>query len=140
VVYLVLGDFGPIGQAYREADPATDDEQAIIGNLLSGQYSHPQRIVAFSSMEEWARDVTTEAALKVLKQAIAQGRKLPEATRVQGPSGRVGIARYRSFPRVQPRMRNIYREAQPGGQNRRGTCATPGRDVFPPHATKASRL
>jgi hypothetical protein len=82
VVYLVLEDFGSIvGQAYREADPATDDERTIIRNLLSGEYSHPQRIVAFSSIEEWARDVTTEVALKVLKEALAQGRKLPQATR-----------------------------------------------------------
>jgi hypothetical protein len=81
VVYLVLDDFGPIGQAYREADPANDDEQAIISNLLAGEYSRPQRIVAFSSIEEWARDVTTEVALKVLKEAIARGRKLPKATR-----------------------------------------------------------
>jgi hypothetical protein len=46
-----------------------------------GRVFAPQRIVAFSSIEEWARDVTTEVALKVLKEAIARGRKLPKPTR-----------------------------------------------------------
>jgi hypothetical protein len=81
VVYLVLDDFGPLGKAFREADPCESDEKAIIDNLISGQYSQPQRIVAFSLMEASALDVTTEVALKVLKRAIAQGLKLSKATR-----------------------------------------------------------
>jgi hypothetical protein len=31
VIYLVLDDFGPIGQAYREADPGEPDESAMSG-------------------------------------------------------------------------------------------------------------
>jgi hypothetical protein len=81
VVYLVLDDFGPIGKAYRKADPGEADEKAIIDNLISGQYSHPQRVLAISLMDDFARDVTTDVALKVLKRAIAQGCKLPKATR-----------------------------------------------------------
>ena len=69
------------GKAYRKVDPGDADEKAIIDNLISGQYSHPQRVVAFSLMEDFARDVTTEVALKVLKRAIAQGLKLSKATR-----------------------------------------------------------
>src|ERR1700722_1528924 len=80
VVYLVLDDFGLIGKAYREIAPGEADEEEIINNLISGQYSRPQRVVAFSLSEGVARDVTTEVALKVLKRAIAQGRKLPTAT------------------------------------------------------------
>ena len=81
MVYLVLDDFGPIGKAYREADPDEADENAIVDNLISGEYSHPKRVVAFSVMEGFARDVTTDVALKVLKRAIAQGWTLPETTR-----------------------------------------------------------
>jgi hypothetical protein len=81
VVYLVLDDFGPIGKAFREADPCESNEKASIDNLISGQYAHPHRVVAFSLMEGFAHDVTTDVALKVLKRAIAQGWKLPKATR-----------------------------------------------------------
>jgi hypothetical protein len=81
VVYLVLDDFGPIGKAYREADPEEADETAIIDNLISGQYSHPQRVVAFSLMEGFARDVTADVALKVLRRALAEAWTLPQATR-----------------------------------------------------------
>jgi hypothetical protein len=80
VVYLVLDDFGPIGQAYRDADPGEDDEDAIVGNLLSGPYSNPQRVVAFSLMEDWARDVTAGVALKVLDRALGEGLTLPRPT------------------------------------------------------------
>jgi hypothetical protein len=81
VVYLVLDDIGPIGKAYREADPGEANEKAIIDNLISGQYSRPRRVVAISLMEGIAHDVTTDVALKVLKRAIARGWKLPKATR-----------------------------------------------------------
>jgi hypothetical protein len=81
VIYLVLDDFGPIGKAYREADPNQADETAIIDNLISGQYSHPQRVVAFSLVEGFARDVTADVAHKVLKRALAESWALPQATR-----------------------------------------------------------
>jgi hypothetical protein len=81
VVYLVLDDFGSVGQAYREADPSEDDEAYVIHNLMTAQYSRPQRIVAFSVAEGWARDVTADVARKVLDRAIASGAMLPPTTR-----------------------------------------------------------
>jgi hypothetical protein len=66
VVHLVLDDFGPIGQAYRETEPAEAGERIIIENLLSGGYSRPRSIVAFSLSQGWVRDVTAEVARKVV--------------------------------------------------------------------------
>ena len=57
-VYLVLEDFGSLGQAYRETDPSQADRQTVLSNLLSGEYRRPLRIVAFNTKERWARDVT----------------------------------------------------------------------------------
>ena len=59
-VYLVLEDFGKFGQAYRETDPKQADRKTMMSNLLSGQYERPVRIVAFSTAQGWARDVTAE--------------------------------------------------------------------------------
>jgi hypothetical protein len=80
-VHIVLDDFGSLGRAYRETDEAQSDEQAIIENLLDGQYSRPRRVIAFNTIGGWARDVTADIARAVLKRAIVEEKTLPEATR-----------------------------------------------------------
>jgi hypothetical protein len=40
-----------LGRAYVEADETDADETTIIENLLSGQYSHPVRVIAFNTVE-----------------------------------------------------------------------------------------
>jgi hypothetical protein len=54
-VYLVLDDFGELGSAFRETDPAKAHLTTIVADLLSGQYRHPLRVVAFNTAEGWAR-------------------------------------------------------------------------------------
>jgi hypothetical protein len=81
VVHLVLDDFGALGTAYRETDPAEAGEQAIIERLLSGEYSRPRSIVAFSLSEGWVRDMTADISRKVLARSLAEGRTLPWVTR-----------------------------------------------------------
>jgi hypothetical protein len=61
-VHIVLNDFGPLGRAYVETDEAKADEATIIENILSGQYSHLIRVVAFNTAESWACDVTEDIA------------------------------------------------------------------------------
>jgi hypothetical protein len=68
-VYLVLDDFGHLGSAYRETDPAEADRKTVVADLLSGQYRHPLCVVAFNTAEGWARDVTAEIAREVLARA-----------------------------------------------------------------------
>jgi hypothetical protein len=65
-VYLVLDDFGSLGQAYRETDPEQADRKTVLSNLVSGEYRRPLRIVAFNTTEGWARDVTAEFATEAL--------------------------------------------------------------------------
>jgi hypothetical protein len=57
-VYLVLDDFGELGRAYRETDAAQADPKTVVADLLSGQYRHPLRVLAFNTAEGWARDVS----------------------------------------------------------------------------------
>ena len=68
-VHIVLNDFGPLGRAYVETDEAEADEATIVENILSGQYSHPVRVIAFNTAEGWARDVTEDIARAVLSKA-----------------------------------------------------------------------
>ncbi|MFZ1952748.1 MAG: hypothetical protein WB540_17925 [Pseudolabrys sp.] len=74
--YIVLNDFGPLGSAYVETDEAEADEATIIENILSGQYSHPLRVIAFNTAEGWARDVTEDIARAVLVRACDEDRSI----------------------------------------------------------------
>ena len=78
-VYIVLNDFGPLGRAYVEADEAKADEATIIENILSGQYSHPVRVVAFNTAEGWACDVTEDIARAVWSKARSKYRPIGKA-------------------------------------------------------------
>ena len=76
IVHIVLNDFGPLGSAYVETDEAEADEVTIIENILSGQYSHPLRVIAFNTAEGWARDVTEDIARAVLVKACDEDRSI----------------------------------------------------------------
>ena len=78
-VHLVLNDFGKLGRSYLETDEEQADLEAIIRNLLVGEYSRPKRVVAFNTAEGWARDVSEDVAWEVLRRA-EQGTPLPDAT------------------------------------------------------------
>jgi hypothetical protein len=81
-VHIVLNDFGALGRAYVETDEAEADEATIIENILSGQYSHPVRVIAFNTAEGWARDVTEDIARAVLDRADSEDRSIGEAAQV----------------------------------------------------------
>jgi hypothetical protein len=80
-VYLVLDDFGELGSAFRETDPAQADLTTVVADLLSGQYRHPLRVVAFNTAEGWARDVSADIARQVLACACESDDELPAAVR-----------------------------------------------------------
>src|SRR6266487_4255488 len=80
-VYLVLDDFGELGRGYRETDAAQTDAQNVVADLLSGQYRHPLRVVAFNTAEGWARDVSADIARQVLNCARELDDELPAAVR-----------------------------------------------------------
>ena len=73
----MLNYFGSrLGRAYCETDEDEADENDHIENILSGQYSHPLRVVAFNTAEGWARDVTEDIARAVLDRARKEDRSI----------------------------------------------------------------
>jgi hypothetical protein len=80
-IYIVLDDFGDLGRAYRETDEAEADERTIVDNFISGQYSHPVRVVAFNTDEGSSRDVSEDIAHAVAERANSEGRELSDCTR-----------------------------------------------------------
>ena len=61
-IYLVLEDFSN-GAAWRETDEDRTDYRTLISDLLTGQYDHPLRVVAFNPLEGWSRDASEDVAL-----------------------------------------------------------------------------
>ena len=60
-MYLVLEDFSS-GAAWRETDEDRTDYPILISDLLTGQYDHPLRVVAFNPLEGWSRDASEDVA------------------------------------------------------------------------------
>ena len=76
-VYLVAEDFGRLGRAWREADYEATDLETVIQDLLSGQYNHPIRVVAFNTEERWSEDVSEDVAQELRRRCDLQMRELP---------------------------------------------------------------
>ena len=76
-VYLVLDDFGRMGCAWRETHVEDTDLEAVIDDLLEGQYSNPVRVVGFNLSQGWVRDVSEEIARKLRQRCTDEGRELP---------------------------------------------------------------
>jgi hypothetical protein len=66
-VYLVLNDYGKLGSAYVETDPAEANRESIIRNFLSGQYGNAVQVVAFNTAEGWSWDVSEDIAREILQ-------------------------------------------------------------------------
>ena len=75
-VHIVLDNFGKAGRVYRETDEAQASFDTVVEYLLSGQYKSPVRVVAFNTVEGWARDVSEDVAREVVKRATERGRSL----------------------------------------------------------------
>jgi hypothetical protein len=78
-VYLVLDDFGRMGCAWRETNVEDTGLEAVIQDLLEGQYSNPVRVIGFNLSEGWVRDVSEEIARRLRQHCAHEGSELPES-------------------------------------------------------------
>jgi hypothetical protein len=72
-VYLVINNFGNLGSAFAETDVDKADLETIIGDLMSGQYGAPVRVVAFNTAEQWSADVSQDVAHEIRRRADLAG-------------------------------------------------------------------
>ena len=86
-IYLVLDDFGQLGRAWRETGERAADRDALIRDLLDGQYRDPVRIVAFNTVEGWSRDLTEEIAV-ALHERCADAGAVPQSLQARGQGHR----------------------------------------------------
>src|SRR6478609_2949701 len=78
-MYLMLEDFSS-GAAWRETDEDRTSYRVLISDLITGQYDHPLRVVAFNPLEGWSRDAS-ETVAQELEQMVANGHQVTEHVR-----------------------------------------------------------
>jgi hypothetical protein len=76
-VYLVMDDFGRRGRAFRETDVERADLEAVIMDMLEGQYQNPVRVVGFNTAEKWSEDVSGDVAHELRRRCNLQQRDVP---------------------------------------------------------------
>jgi len=75
--YLVVDCFSN-GTVYRETEIENADLETVIGDLLTGQYNSPLRVVAFNTLEHWSDDVSADIAVEVQARCDMAGLPVPE--------------------------------------------------------------
>jgi hypothetical protein len=76
-VYIVLDDFGRSGRAYHETDVEHTDLEAVIMDMLEGQYKNPVRVIGFNTAEGWSQDVSADVAQELRHRCDLQQRDVP---------------------------------------------------------------
>jgi hypothetical protein len=79
--YLVVDSFGGLGTVYRETEVERIDLETVIADLMSGQFNDSVRVVAFNTLELWARDVSKDIALEIQSRSDIDGHDVPETLR-----------------------------------------------------------
>jgi len=80
-VYIVVDRFRASGPGYREIEVERSDLETIIGELMSGQFNDPVRVVAFNTLEHWLEDVSADVAAEIQTRCDIDGEPIPEHVR-----------------------------------------------------------
>ncbi len=76
-VYLVIDRFSGVSAIYRETEVERTDLETIIADLMSDQFNHPIRVVAFNTLEHWPEDVSEFIAFEVQTRCDVGGAGIP---------------------------------------------------------------
>jgi hypothetical protein len=71
------------GSAAFTARPRIEraDLETVISDLTTGQFSNPVRVVAFNTLEHWAKDVSADIAEEIRTRCDIEGNDVPEHIR-----------------------------------------------------------
>jgi hypothetical protein len=77
-VYRVVDRLHASGDVDREAEFERTDLTTIIHDLMSGQFNDPLRVIAFNTLEHWAKDISAEVAAEIQTRCDIDGEPVPE--------------------------------------------------------------
>jgi len=77
-IYLVVDRLHAGGAVDRETELERTDLATIVGDLMSGQFNDPVRVMAFNTLEHWAKDVSAEVAAEIQTLCDIDGEPVPD--------------------------------------------------------------
>ncbi|KRR21391.1 hypothetical protein CQ14_07005 [Bradyrhizobium lablabi] len=75
--YIVINDFGALGQAFVETDLDHANYETTVSDLLSGQHSDPVRVIMFNPETGRSEDASHSVAQEVLRRLSLEDRLVP---------------------------------------------------------------
>ena len=77
--YIVVNNYGKLGQAFAETGVAEADLETTITDLMSGQFDDPVRVVAINTSERWSKDASEDVVLEIQRRVDLAGDELPSS-------------------------------------------------------------
>ena len=89
-IYLVVDRFGRADGPDRETEVERPNIETIVAELMAGRFNDPIRVIAFNTLEHWAKDISAEIAAEIRIRCDIDGEAMPEyirdfATNSAGP-------------------------------------------------------
>jgi hypothetical protein len=79
--YLVVDRVGRREGVEREIEVERTDIDAIIADLVAGQFNDPARVIAYNTLEHWSQDISEDIALEIQSRCDIEGAAVPEHIR-----------------------------------------------------------
>ncbi len=80
-IYVVADRSGGRDGLDREIEVERPDIETILTELMSGRFNDPIRVVAFNTLEHWAKDISAEIAAEIRVRCDIEGEEIPEYIR-----------------------------------------------------------
>jgi hypothetical protein len=77
-IYLVEDDHRASGPVWCEASVFGNDFEAVVMDLLKGNYRCPRRVAVFNFAQGWVRDASAEVVHELRRRCDLQLRDIPE--------------------------------------------------------------
>ena len=80
-IYVVVDRSGRRDGVDREIEVERPDIETIMAELMSGRFNDPIRVIAFNTLEHWAKDISAEIAAEIRVRCDIEGEQIPEYIR-----------------------------------------------------------
>ena len=80
-IYVVVDDCGSSGSGRQERRVEREDFEAVVSELMAGQFRDPVRVVAFNTLEHWSRDLSCDVAREIQTRCDIDGIPVPDHVR-----------------------------------------------------------
>lgn len=75
-IFVVIDNAVASGSLRREVE--CTDLEAVVSDLLKGQFGDPQQVIAFNTLEHWSRDLSAEVANEIQARCDCEPTPVPD--------------------------------------------------------------